>query len=144
MDDGLAAAHPRLQLTLSHVWPWGLVTIADPDALDPPSGEGPVTADGHWVVLHVAHEPDGGDERQAHVHVEVRETAPPRTARRVLYDHVLRTPRGVVAIGDSEQPVLVPTHPERTAVRVSVRPGDVPDRLGEVWVELGPDPYAER
>ena len=57
MDDGLAAAHPRLQLTLSHVWPWGLVTIADPDALDPPSGEGPVTADGHWVVLHVAHEP---------------------------------------------------------------------------------------
>lgn len=151
MDDGLAAAHPRLVMTLTHVWRWGLVTVADPDALEPPRGEGPVTADGRWVVLHVAAAPEvdadddadldaGGTE--VTVHVEVLDAPLPRTARQVLHEQPLLTPRGVVAIGDAEHPVVVPVHPERTSVRVSARPGDDLERLTEVWVELGPDPYA--
>ncbi|WP_156384253.1 hypothetical protein [Marmoricola sp. Leaf446] len=145
MDDGLAAAHPRLVMTVTHTWQWGLVTISDPHALEPPRGEGRVVADGHWVVLHVAHAQDtSAVEVGATVHVEVRDAPHPRTARRVLYDHVLLTPRGAVAIGDAEHEVVVPAHPERTAVRVSMRAGDDPDRLTDVWVELAPDPYADR
>ena len=143
MDDGLAAAHPRLVMTLTHVWRWGLVTIADPDALEPPHGEGPVSADGRWVVLHVAAAPDvDADGTEVTVHVEVLDAPLPRTARQVLHEQPLLTPRGVVAIGDPAHPVVVPVHPERTSVRVSARSGDDLERLTEVWVELGPDPYA--
>ena len=46
VDDGLAAAHPRTVLTVAHAWQWGLVTISDPHALEPPRGTGPVSADG--------------------------------------------------------------------------------------------------
>ena len=150
VQDGLAAAHPRLVLSIAHAWQWGLVTVSDPQALEPPRGDGPVSADPHWVVLHVAPArdvavPDGAPSArpqgaEATVHVEVRDAPHPRTARQVLHDGVLLTPRGVVAIGDAEQEVLVPAHPERTAVRVSVAPGEDLERLTAVWVELGPDP----
>lgn len=134
-------------LTVAHAWQWGLVTISDPHALEPPRGTGPVSADGHWVVLHLA--PGEGALGAAHgpveatVHVEVRDAPHPRTARQVLYDHAILTPRGVVAVGDAEQEVVVPAHPERTAVRVSVRPGDDLERLTDVWVELAPDPLPQ-
>lgn len=135
MDEGLAAAHPRLVMALTHAWQRGLVTVSDPVALEPPRGSGPVVADARSLVLSVAH-------AEATVHVEVRDAPHPRTARRVLYDHVLLTPRGIVAIGDAEQEVVLPAHPERSAVRVSARAGDDLERLTDVWVELAPDPLA--
>ena len=136
VDDGFVAAHPRLVMTVTHAWQRGLVTVVDPHALEPPrDAEGPVVADARRLVVSVA-------TPEATVHVEVRDAPHPRTARRVLYDHVLLTPRGVVAIGDAEQEVVVPAHPERSAVRVSTRPGADLERLTDVWVELAPDPLA--
>jgi hypothetical protein len=135
-------AQPLFEVTLARPWHWGIAIIFDKDGDAPEVDPHQLISLGpSGMVVLVRHAQDSIESSDgnwefatATLHIRLLSVSEP-APRPIACDAVLQTPSGLLYVGDADGDVVLPTHPGRTHVVVSVEdPADTsPD---SVWIDL--------
>jgi len=145
LPTSLSLMQPLCEVTLTRPWHWGIAIVSAPGAELPDMlSDSPLTVTPEAVVIKVRHAQDieaevfDGDWDWATATIQVRNLRGfEEPGEPALYDGTIRLPDGRLAIGDSDNEVVINDLDQMTRIRVAVVATDGLNAT-EIRIDLAP------